>query len=79
MTTSLPKIMSDPNEFGDRITKLETTIGDDRESGLRGELHDIKESQKTLAERMRNMELRGYAVGGGVIVIIWLIEHTVAK
>ena len=71
--------MSDPNEFGDRITKLETTVGDDRDSGIRGEIQDIKKAQETLFERLRNMELRGYAVGGGVIVVIWIIEHTVAK
>lgn len=50
----------------DRLMKVETIVGDDADSGLRGDM-------KIMFERLRQIETRMYlAVGGGTVVLFIL-------
>ncbi len=54
-------------ELRERLIRAETLIGDDSESGLRGDM-------KMLFERLRQVELRMYMAVGGGMVIVFIAE-----
>lgn len=62
-------------ETRDRITRLETTIGESSDDGLRGEINDMKESVKTIFDRLRTFEVRLYSIIGGGVVVVWIMER----
>lgn len=62
-------------EMRDRITRLETTIGESSDDGLRGEIQDMKESVKTIFDRLRTFEVRLYSIIGGGVVVVWIMER----
>lgn len=54
-------------ELRERLIKVETIVGDDGESGLRGDM-------KILFDRLRQIEMRMYMAVGGGMVIVFIIE-----
>lgn len=62
-------------EMRDRITRLETTVGDSSDDGLRGEIQEMKESVKTIFDRLRTFEVRLYSIFGGGVVVVWIMER----
>lgn len=62
------------HEMRERLSKLEAIVGADANSGVRGEVGDLRESVKVIFDRIRSFELRFYAFIGGGAVVVWLLE-----
>lgn len=58
------------SELDRRVTKVETLVGEDSDTGLRGDLREMRKA-------LRGLELRGYTAAGVAIAVIWAIEHAV--
>ena len=54
-------------ELRERLIKVETIVGDDGDSGLRGDM-------KILFDRLRQIEMRMYMAVGGGMVVVFIIE-----
>ena len=67
--------MSSLEEQGERITRLETTVGQDEKSGIRGDITKLNDNQDKIFDRLREMEKRAYMIIGGAAVLLWIIEH----
>jgi hypothetical protein len=65
-------IYDDLNHFRDRMTKLETQIGQTPEEGLR---YDVA----TLRKAISGMEKRSYVAYGICLVLVFIVEHFFAK
>lgn len=59
-------------EIRDRLTKLETLVGDTPSEGIRADLSELKRT-------FNAMEKRFYIAMGGGLVIYWIVEHTLRK
>ena len=59
----------------ERIKALETHVGEQPKSGLRGDVLLLFEKFDTIMERMRSSEIRIGMITGGGIVGVWMIEH----
>ncbi|MFA6959952.1 MAG: hypothetical protein WC205_04275 [Opitutaceae bacterium] len=51
----------------ERLIRIETIVGDEADSGLRGDM-------KILFERLRQIEVRMYMAVGGGMVVVFIIE-----
>lgn len=59
----------------ERIKALETHVGDDAESGLRGDVALLNKKFDRIIERFTSSEKRMAALVGGGIAVVWMIEH----
>lgn len=56
-------------EIRDRLTKLETLVGETPNEGIRFDISELKTV-------FHKMELRFYAAFGGGMVLYWVADHT---
>ena len=66
--------MSD-QEMRDRLTKLETTVGETATDGLRKDIAEITGNVRLIFERIAAAERRFAMMLGGGFVIIWILER----
>ena len=67
--------MGNTQENSEDIARLKASVGEDAESGLRRDIKRVEETHEKIFDRLRAMELRGYMVAGGALVIIWWLER----
>ena len=66
--------MSD-QEMRDRLTKLETTVGETAADGLRRDIAEIKDNVRLIFERIAASERRFAMMLGGGLVVVWILER----
>lgn len=57
-----------------RFTKLETLVGEDPQSGLRGEIAKMDKNIGTLFSLFRGLERRILVAMGAGVVVLWLLN-----
>ena len=62
------------SEFRERLTAVETLVGKEPTSGLRGDVADLRDKADRILDRLSGQERRMAVLVGGILVVGRLVE-----